>query len=122
MVPFPLRDGDYEYNRGKIASAKYRLYRNPDFHGILTPPMKENVKKSDLIDRISYSLWYGPRSKSLGDSIAYGIPNYLIRLVLTGKGADLDRIAYYTHILTAELVRCAGGANLEKIISTDERI
>ncbi|WP_457752128.1 hypothetical protein [Thermococcus sp.] len=97
MVPFPLRDGDYEYNDRKITSAKYRLRHNPDFHRILTPPMKENVKKSDLIYRISYSYWEGARTESLGDSIAYGIPNYLIRLVLAGKGADLNRIAYHTH-------------------------
>ena len=46
MVPFPEIDGDPHYTQNKVAHAKVTLREVPDFHGILTPPMREEVKKA----------------------------------------------------------------------------
>jgi hypothetical protein len=46
MVPFPEIDGHTDVTMRKVDTLKYHLWKNPDFHGILTPPMREEVKKA----------------------------------------------------------------------------
>ncbi len=45
MVPFP--EGVDPESRGWALRAMSQLRGNPDGHGLLTPPMREEIKKHD---------------------------------------------------------------------------
>ena len=44
MVPFP--EGVSPESRGWASLARKKLYENPDGHGLITPPMREEIKKA----------------------------------------------------------------------------
>lgn len=83
MVPFP--EGVDPESRGWASLAQKKLHENPDGHGLLTPPMREEIKKSRLISKATNPV-ITDKAISSRAAVEHGIARYYLRLISHGLG------------------------------------
>ncbi len=73
-----------------------------------------------MVDKITLTDWKEGYARGWDQSIAYGIPNYLICLVLTGKGVEPKTASWYSSDFTrpnrySEVSWVRGGRDINKL-------
>ena len=84
MVPFP--DGFDPESIGWALRARGALRQNPDGHGLLTPPMREEIKKSGPIGSAVLEAPITDKAISSRAAVEHGIARYYFRLISHGLG------------------------------------
>ena len=83
MVPFP--GGVDPESKEWALQAMSKLCGNPDGHGLLTPPMREEIKKSMIIGRATNPV-ITDKAISSRAAVEHGIARYYLRLISHGLG------------------------------------
>jgi hypothetical protein len=114
VVPFPEAytpdpKGRWAH-RETLSNARMTIRENPDAKGILTPPMAEELKKSEVVNRAADPWHGGAYSWGWENAVGHGVANYLLRLVALiprgeARSPDAQKILEFSHYYSLPVYR-----------------